>query len=172
MKKNKYCWIHITDKNLNKIPSLPNNWKFYQTKKYLSPGEYFSKIKNCENIIVTEKNNEVKEHEIFWVKDHINNSGFNPLIGKNNEKYGPRFPDMSFPYLIDNKINKVVNISLLSKIVIVAGEVNYNGELLLNNSNMVYQSIIANHQKRPFYGFIISKNNGIKDFLKLIETKS
>ena len=35
---------------------------------------------------------------LMIIKDHINRSGFNPLIGTNNEFYGPRFSDMSDAY--------------------------------------------------------------------------
>lgn len=55
-----------------------------------------------ESMIVTNAaggvNKDFVPGDLMLIKDHINNFGTNPLIGSNDEKHGPRFPDMSFAY--------------------------------------------------------------------------
>lgn len=60
------------------------------------------KLLGVENLIVTNAagsvNTEFKPGDLMIIKDHINLSGGNPLIGKNLDEFGPRFPDMSTAY--------------------------------------------------------------------------
>jgi purine-nucleoside phosphorylase len=43
-------------------------------------------------------NTSFKVGDLMIIKDHISFATKNPLIGKNEERFGPRFPDMSEPY--------------------------------------------------------------------------
>jgi purine-nucleoside phosphorylase len=58
--------------------------------------------------------------DIMLIEDHINLLNDNPLIGKNDERLGPRFPDMCTPY--DLKLIELAQrIGLEEKIVVQKG---------------------------------------------------
>ncbi len=61
-----------------------------------------------------------KKGELMLIDDHINLFSDNPLRGKNNDKLGPRFPDMSQPY--SKKLNdRLVKIAKEKKIKLNIG---------------------------------------------------
>jgi inosine/guanosine/xanthosine phosphorylase family protein len=55
-----------------------------------------------ERLVITNAAGSLRLHNpagtLMVVDDHINLSGQNPLIGPNDESFGPRFPDMSAAY--------------------------------------------------------------------------
>lgn len=61
-----------------------------------------------------------KVGDIMVIEDHINMFGTNPLIGKNYEEFGPRFPDMSEPYS-KRLINRAFEIAEKNKITLQKG---------------------------------------------------
>ena len=75
---------------------------------------YVLKAIGVESLIVTNAcggiNENFKPGDLMLIKDHINITGLNPLIGENDERFGPRFSDMSEPYSI-SRINYTKNIA-------------------------------------------------------------
>jgi purine-nucleoside phosphorylase len=72
------------------------------------------KLLNIETLVITNAaggiNSSFDRGDIMIINDHINFMGDNPLIGENEEEFGPRFPDMSEPYYLPY-IDTVKNIA-------------------------------------------------------------
>ena len=60
------------------------------------------RILGAEILLLTNASGGINESfrpgDLMLIRDHINFSGTSPLIGPNQELFGPRFPDMSFAY--------------------------------------------------------------------------
>lgn len=55
-------------------------------------------------------NKDFNTGDLVIIKDHINFMGQNPLVGKNINELGPRFPDMTEAY--DNKLSNVLKVAM------------------------------------------------------------
>jgi len=60
------------------------------------------RLAGCDILVLTNAagslNAEFLPGSLMMLTDHINMTGANPLIGANDERFGPRFPDMTVAY--------------------------------------------------------------------------
>lgn len=87
-----------------KVIMMQGRFHFYEGHKMnvLALPIYIMKYIGVKSLIVTNAcggaNTSFVPGDLMIIKDHINFAGSNPLIGKNEEEIGPRFPDMSTAY--------------------------------------------------------------------------
>ncbi len=120
------------------------------------------------------------------ITDHINMMGDNPLIGPNDERLGPRFPDMSMPYN-RNYISRVERVALDLKIplergvlVAVAGpnlETAAEYRFLrgigadIVGMSIVPENIVAVHSGMKVLGISIVTDKALPDCLEPVDIK-
>lgn len=73
----------------------------YSARDVAFPVRVFSRL-GIKAVILTNAAGGIKREftqgELVVIKDHINLQGANPLTGWNDERFGPRFPDMTVAY--------------------------------------------------------------------------
>lgn len=109
--------------NGRNVVMMQGRFHYYEGNKMesLALPVYIMKYLGVTKLIVTNAaggvNTSFTPGDLMLIKDHINFVFNNPLIGKNDEKIGPRFPDMSNAYdkeLLNTALNvgKKLNIDL------------------------------------------------------------
>jgi purine-nucleoside phosphorylase len=73
----------------------------YSLREVIFPMRVFARM-GIRSVILTNAaggiNRSYKQGALVVLRDHINLQGSNPLIGPNDERFGPRFPDMTHAY--------------------------------------------------------------------------
>jgi len=73
----------------------------YSVKEVVFPVRVFARM-GVKAVILTNAAGGIKfefsEGRLVVLRDHINLQGVNPLVGPNDERFGPRFPDMTVAY--------------------------------------------------------------------------
>ncbi len=122
-----------------------------------------------------------KKGDLMVIEDHINLQYLNPLIGRNEDELGPRFPDMSEPYkraLIDKAIDiaaannitchKGVYVAVPGPNLETRAEYRYlrviGGDAV--GMSTVPEVIVANHMGLPVFAISVLTDEGFPETLQ------
>ncbi len=131
-------------------------------------------------------NSGYRKGDLMVISDHINLQPHNPLIGRNEEELGPRFPDMSEPYRLD-LIDKALDIAAANNItchkgvyVAVSGpnletRAEYRFLRIIGGDavgmSTVPEVIVANHMGLPVFAISVLTDEGFPDTLKPVSVE-
>jgi purine-nucleoside phosphorylase len=131
-------------------------------------------------------NPDFKKGDLMIIEDHINLQPHNPLIGRNEEELGPRFPDMSQAYRRD-LISKALNIAADNNITCHKGVyVAVTGPNLETKAEYKYlriiggdavgmstvpEVIVANHMGLPVFAISVLTDEGFPEVLQPVSVE-
>jgi len=163
----KLIYGNIADKKVLVMQGRFHYYEGYDMKEITFPIRVM-KLSGIENLLISNAagavNLDYKKSSLMLITDHINLYPDNPLIGKNLDDFGPRFPDMSEPYAgnLNNKLREIAiekNIQLHEGVYVpVSGpnletKAEYKMIKLLGGDavgmSTVPEVIVANHMNLP-----------------------
>lgn len=108
--KGKLVFAEVEGKKVVMMQGRYHFYEGYDLSAVTHPVKVMKKL-GVKTLIITNAagaiNKDFKPGDLMLIKDHINFMGTNPLIGKNEESLGVRFPDMSDVY--NKKLRKLIS---------------------------------------------------------------
>jgi len=178
--------------NGKNVVAMQGRFHFYEgyTMQQITYTVRVMKFLGVETLLVSNAcggmNPQYRKGDVMIMIDHINMLGDNPLIGKNEEELGPRFPDMSEPYsnelielaekiALENKVKvqKGVYIAVPGPNLETKAEYRFlraTGADVVGMST-IPENIVANHMGMKVLGMSIVTDECFPDALKPVNVE-
>ena len=166
------------------VVAMQGRFHYYEgyTMEYVTLPIRVMKVLGLQNLFVSNAaggvNFDFKVGDLMIIKDHINLLP-NPLIGKNMEEFGPRFPDMTRPYspeliTLAKEIAHTEGITLKQGVYLAStgptyetpAEYKYFRTIGADAVGMstIPEVIVARHSSIPVFGMSVITNEAHDDY--------
>lgn len=178
--------------NGQKVVAMQGRFHYYEgyTMQQITYPVRVMKFLGVKTLVVSNAcggmNPDYRKGDLMLMTDHINLLGDNPLIGKNEDELGPRFPDMSEAYSLDLiklaenvakenniKVHKGVYVAVPGPNLETKAEYKFLREIGADVVGMstIPENIVANHMGMKVLGMSIITDECFPETLKPVNVE-